>query len=138
MINSLFHELKSLEENPEGFIYEYFENIKRDVDLRRERLKQEIDQCSDTIIEEIEKIKSECMKTSKEMDEEPMEINEVINFDKKIWEFKFSSLGKKIYSFEFDEINIRQSFGHIIQKNIGGKLNKINSYSFKVISREQL
>jgi hypothetical protein len=127
-IESLLYELKSLKNSHEGFIYAYFENIKRDVDLRRERLKQEIDQCSDTVLEEIEKLKSEFMMTSTAIDKEPMQINEVMNVDEQLREFKCSLLGKKVYSFEFDEINIRQSFGHIVQKNIGGELNIRNSY----------
>ena len=53
-IETLIYNLQSLKKSPKFFIFEYFENIKADVDLRRERLKQEIDQCSDAVIEEIE------------------------------------------------------------------------------------
>ena len=42
--------IENLEKNPENLIYEYFEELKRQVDLRRETLKLELDNCSDEII----------------------------------------------------------------------------------------
>jgi hypothetical protein len=121
---NLLFKLESLIYNPDAFIYKYFENIKGDVDLRRETLKQEIDECSDTVIEEIDKIKNEYMKTCTAIHYEPKETNKSMIVDEQLLEHKISLLGKKTYSFKFDEINIQQNFGHVVQKNIGGKLNK--------------
>ena len=60
-IESLMQQLNHLKSSPDAFIYDYFENVKREVDLRREILKQEIDKCSDQMIEQIEKSKSDCL-----------------------------------------------------------------------------
>ena len=57
----VIRDLECLKESPDGYIYEYFEEIKRQVDLRRENLKTEIDTFSDKIIDQIEKTKSECI-----------------------------------------------------------------------------
>lgn len=62
---SIIQQINSLTNNPEQYIYDYFEEIKRQVDLRRETLKQEIDECSDLIIADLEKIKSESMQNKK-------------------------------------------------------------------------
>ena len=42
--------LDSLCKDPQSYIYEYFHEIKRQVDLRREELKQQIDQFSDEVL----------------------------------------------------------------------------------------
>jgi hypothetical protein len=46
--------LKKQGKNSEGYIYEYFEDIKRQVDIRREDLKMKIDKYSDEVIQSIE------------------------------------------------------------------------------------
>ena len=46
--------IETLEKNSEGYIYEYFEDIKRQVDIRREDLKMKIDKYSDEVIQSIE------------------------------------------------------------------------------------
>jgi hypothetical protein len=46
-----------LEKEPENYIFEYFEDLKRQVDLRREELKLKLDNCSDEIIQTIERTK---------------------------------------------------------------------------------
>lgn len=62
---NVIQQINSLMNNPEQYIYDYFEEIKRQVDLRRETLKQEIDECSDLIITDLEKTKSESMQNIK-------------------------------------------------------------------------
>lgn len=59
--------IDSLEKNAENYIFEYFEDIKRQVDLRREDLKSRIDQYSDETIQSIERSKSSYIKLSKEV-----------------------------------------------------------------------
>jgi len=68
-------EIKALEENPESYIYEYFSNIKRQVDIRREELKFKIDKSSDDIIQYVENAQSEFVKLSKEVNEISMNID---------------------------------------------------------------
>jgi hypothetical protein len=77
--------IDQLEKNPEIYIYDYFEDIKRQVDLRREDLKFKIDTYSDEIIKSIETTHTNCMKMSKEIekiayniDKSKKELNELI------------------------------------------------------------
>lgn len=55
-----------MEKNSEGYIKEYFEDIKRQVVLRTEGLKIKIDQYSDNIIKTVDKTQENCIKLSKE------------------------------------------------------------------------
>jgi hypothetical protein len=58
-------EIEALEKNSEVFIYEYFEDIKRQVDIRRENLKMKIDKYSDEVIQSIEGTQKNYIKLSK-------------------------------------------------------------------------
>ena len=75
--NTIIYKMKSLVNSSEDYIYEYFEEIKRQVDLRRERLKKEVDDCSDRAIAQVEKTKSDCMKISVSIQEKEKEIEEL-------------------------------------------------------------
>ncbi len=61
-------EIEKLEKNSENNIYEYFEDIKRQVDIRREDMKTKIDAYSNEIIHSIEDTQSNYIKLSKEVD----------------------------------------------------------------------
>jgi hypothetical protein len=67
-------EIKTLEDNSESYIYEYFSSIIRQVDLRREKLKSEIDDYSDDIIQNVGRAQSELIRLSKEINEASMNI----------------------------------------------------------------
>jgi len=58
--------IENLNKDPENCIYEFFEELKREVDLRREKLKLELDNSSDEILQFIESAKDNCIKLSKE------------------------------------------------------------------------
>ena len=58
--------IENLDKDPENFIYEYFLELKRQVDLRREKLKLELDNYSDEIIQSIDSTKDNCIKLSTE------------------------------------------------------------------------
>ncbi len=60
------NEIGLLEKNGENYIYEYFEDIKRQVDIRREDLKFKIDTYSDQIIKSVELDQMNLIKLSKE------------------------------------------------------------------------
>lgn len=57
--------IEQLKESAETFSFEYFEDIKRQVDLRREQLKVRIDNYSDDIIKSVEHSQKSCLKLSK-------------------------------------------------------------------------
>ncbi len=58
-------EIEALERNSEGYIYDYFSNVKSQIDLRREKLKAEIDEYSDGLIQSVESLQDEFIKLSK-------------------------------------------------------------------------
>ena len=60
----VIRQLEVLRESPEGYIHDYFEEVKRQVDLRREKLKNEIDLASDQMIDRIERTRAECIQVS--------------------------------------------------------------------------
>jgi hypothetical protein len=62
-------EIGLLEKNAENYIYEYFEDIKRQVDIRREDLKFKIDTYSDKIIKSVELDQMNLIKLSKEVNQ---------------------------------------------------------------------
>jgi len=60
-------EIGLLEKNAESYIYDYFEDIKRQVDIRRENLKSKIDTYSNQIIKSVEMDQMNLIKLSKEI-----------------------------------------------------------------------
>jgi hypothetical protein len=59
--------IEQLKKDPESYIYDYFEDIKRQVDIRREDLKLKIDTYSDEIIKSIDNTQVNLVKLSKEV-----------------------------------------------------------------------
>ena len=72
--NANLDKIETLEVNSESFIYDYFGEIKRQVDLRREDLKLKIDIYSDKIFKSIECTQLNCIKLSNEANELTKEI----------------------------------------------------------------
>ena len=130
-------DVETLDKNAETYKYGYFEDIKRKVDLRREDLIERIHTYSDEIIKSIENTQSECFKMSKEVNQVTAEVekskknlNEMANrfnlFDMKqkrvviinesyskfLEEYKESLFGYNKYSFDFNEIDIKDAFGY--------------------------
>ena len=142
-VEELIWKLRDLKKYPEGFLYDYFEKVKRDVDLRREILKQEIDTYSDLVIKQIEDAHAECKilsakieDISTQMESYTDKLNKLKdNFntldadqlEKKmednIRQIKYSLLQNKYFSCQFEEINIENIFGKVSYENIGGQLD---------------
>ena len=55
-----FREINDLIKDPKNHIFETISEIKRDVDLRREKLKEKIDKISDEMIDKLDKYQKEC------------------------------------------------------------------------------
>jgi DNA repair ATPase RecN len=75
-----------LEKNAENYIYEYFEDIKRQVDIRREDLKIKIDKYSEEIIKSVElnqknyiKLSIEVNKITENIEKSKKDLNELIS-----------------------------------------------------------
>ena len=131
-----------LVKNTEIYIYEYFEDIKRQVDIRREDLKLKIDEYSDEIIKSVEANQQNLIKLSKNINQMTTDIekskNELAkltkqfdtldNNDKKfedhkayvvnqelhkiLAEYQDSQIGNK-FTFEFKELPIEDIFGRL-------------------------
>jgi hypothetical protein len=132
-----------LEKNTEIYIYEYFEDIKRQVDIRREDLKLKIDEYSDEIIKSVEANQQNLIKLSKNINQMTTDIekskNELAklttqfdtldNNDKKfedhkadvvnqelhkiLAEYRDSQIGSNKFTFEFKELPIEDIFGRL-------------------------
>ncbi len=66
---SLANKIDFFQKNSDTYINEYFQNVIIDVDLRREILKDEIDNYSDKLIESLKKKQKDCIDISKESNE---------------------------------------------------------------------
>ena len=87
--------IELLEKNAENYIYDYFENIKRQVVIRRDGLKIEIDNYSNQIIKSVELNQKNFIKLSKEVNK----ITENINKLKK----EFNELNAQFDTLEFND-----------------------------------
>jgi len=65
-LNKKLKEIVAIRNDPENYIYEYFGELTRQVDLRRETLIEDINTYSDKLIQKIEKLKKDCVAKSKE------------------------------------------------------------------------
>lgn len=64
--------------DPDYIAYEYFEDLKRQVDLKREKLKIELDEYSDKLIEAITKTQAESMELAKNVRKDGIALDETL------------------------------------------------------------
>jgi hypothetical protein len=64
-LNENLKEIEAIRKDPENYIHEYFRELTRQVDLRRETLIEDIHKYSDELIQKIEKLKQECLAKSR-------------------------------------------------------------------------
>ncbi len=119
--------IEALENDPEYYIYEYFEEVKRQVDLRREEIKSRVDDCSDEMIRSIESSKENCVRLVKEG--KRLEIN--VQKQKKV----LDELLERFDRFDIDELKfdeIKQSVA-LFNKSLA---SKINEYKCSVVGNK--
>ena len=107
--------IETLEKNSEGYIYEYFEDIKRKVDIRREDLKMKIDKYSDEVIQSIEGTQVNYIKISKQVNQ----ISTNIEQSKK----ELDDYVKRFDTFDIDEKKFEAIKQGVVVVN--GKFDKI-------------
>ncbi len=103
--------VENIARDPATFVYEYFEDLKRDVDLRREVLKAKIDEKSEEIIQSIESTQKECMELASKVTEMTQDIEnsqrELDHMAYKLMKLKWAkhNLSKDMHrkTFEFSE-----------------------------------
>jgi len=94
-LNKKFDEKETIRKNKDNLIYEYFSEITREVDLRRDTLIRDIEEYSNEIIEDINKLRQECLESSSD---HLMATEEVFEACK----LEMNELKDKLDSFEMD------------------------------------
>lgn len=91
----LMNSIEAIQNDRDNYIFEYFQELKRQVDQRREELKLEIDTCSGNIITKINETQSKCSQLT----------NDVIDISKRVnaAKLKLNHLMQKLDSFEIDD-----------------------------------
>lgn len=89
------NEIELITKDPEIHIYEYFEEIKSQVDLRREELKHKIDKKSEEVIQSIENTKQDCLRVSKNVSKLSTEIENSKN--------ELNTIKEQVDTFEIDD-----------------------------------
>ena len=147
--------IETSDADAEHHIYQFFEEIKRQVDLRREELKSKIDVYSDEIIESVERYKLDHIKHSKsdknvfkiQIDKYKNELANLIDrldtfkIDDKSYKdvndlnqitqyalntYKASLIDKEKYSFVYDELPIEKVFGSLLDfKTVSEKISNV-------------
>ena len=59
-LENMFSELDLLKNDPEYFIFEYISNIKHQIDVRREELKKDVDEMSISMINLLDRFRTDC------------------------------------------------------------------------------
>lgn len=77
LITQTINKIQLLKDDPGQHIYEYFEDCKRKVDMRRETLKAEIDQYSEGLIKFVDEKKAKCMLTERNTDQITISVNDL-------------------------------------------------------------
>ncbi len=99
-------EIEALERNSENYIYEYFSNVKRQIDLRREKLKAEIDENSDGRFDQwtVESAQDEFIKLSKKENELTRNIE--------AYKKQLDEIEKQIYGLDVLNKNLKQTINN--------------------------
>ena len=117
-LNNNLKEIEAIRKDPKNYIGEYFGELTRQVDLRRETLIEDIHKYSDELIQKIEKLKQDCVAKSKEAiktlevmmsENKSEELNDLMGPVLK--RFKFEQQGKKYYKLVINEIRLEDVFG---------------------------
>jgi len=112
-LNENLNETETIQKDPDNYIFEYFGELKRQVDLRRETLIEDINTYSDELIQKIEKLKQECVAKSKEATTITQDLEEI--------KAKMNELNSMFNSLEIDDINLKE----IITKKKSKELSEL-------------
>lgn len=133
-IDETFRKINVIKKDPEIYVYDYFEEIKRQVDMRRENLKLEIDEYSDEMIQKINRIQSECRDRVKQINfnreikelndmldelnknlDQSIKLNSMIDLREKIGtkldHFRMNLTNQKEYRFKVSDSKVENIFG---------------------------
>ena len=109
-LNVQVEELKLIEKNPERFISSYFDEIINQVDLKRELLKEAIDDYSLKTIEQIKKVQKEFPMTEANIKEISIEFGAIIT--------SLNLLNNQLKSFDINDVKIDEMIRQVTELKI--------------------
>jgi len=111
-----------IRKDPDNYISEYFGELKRQVDLQRETLIEDIHEYSDELIQKIEKLKQECVAQSKEGTDELDTIKA-----------KMNDLNSTFNSLEIDVIKLEEIMSQKKSKQLNDLMGPVlEQYKFEL------
>ena len=110
-LNKKLKEIESMQQDPENYIYEYFNELTRQVDVRRETLFEGIQRYSEEVIDQIEKLKADCMAKAKKATRNTQIMNEI--------ETKLAKVNLAFNSLEMDDIKHEEIMTQKRSKEVG-------------------
>jgi len=116
-LNENLREIETIQKDPENYISEYFGELTRQVDLRRETLIRDIHKYSDELIQKIEKLKQDSVAKSKET----TKINKVLETIKP----KLNELNSMFNSLEIDDIKHEEIMSKKKSKELGDLMGPV-------------
>jgi len=123
-LNQKINEVELIRNDKENFIYEYFSDITREVDLRRDTLIRDIEEYSNEIIEDINKLRQECLDSSSDQLKAAEEVFDACKLEINELKDKFESF--EMYDKKFEEVLSKS-------KALQEKLElEINKYKFEL------
>ena len=110
-LNKQLREIELMHKDPDNYIYEYFNGLIRQVDVRRETLFEGIQKYSETVIEGIEKLKADCMAKAKKATRNTKNIDEI--------KAKLTTVNSTFNSLEMDDTKLEEIMTQKISKEVG-------------------
>jgi len=124
-LNKNLKEIEAIRKDPENYIAEYFGELTRQIDLRRETLIEEIHKYSDELIQKIEKLKQDCVAKSKEATKTTVELDNI--------KAKINNLNSTFSSLEIDDIKLDEIMSQKKSKEVSDLMGlALNQYKFEL------
>jgi len=124
-LNKNLKEIESIRTDPENYISEYFGELTRQVDLRRETLIEDIHKYSDELVQKIEKLKQDCVTKSKEATKITDELDTI--------KAKINDLNSTFNSLEIDDIKLEEIMSQKKSKELNDLMGPVlEQYKFEL------
>jgi hypothetical protein len=119
-LNTKLKEFEEINNDPENYISEYFGELTRQVDLRRETLIKDIHHHSDELLQNIDRLKEECVANSKKA----TKIKDSINAIKT----KMNILNQTFDTLDMDELKHEEILSQRKSKEVSDLLEPVLKY----------
>jgi len=124
-LNTNLKKIEAIQSDPHNYIAEYFGELTRQVDLRRETLIEDIHKYSDEIIQNIEKLKQDCVVKSKESSKITDELETI--------KAKINDLNSTFNSLEIDDIKLEEIMSQKKSKELSDLMGPVlEKYKFEL------